>query len=154
MSAKKIGVLIEKHFDETEFTVFNSYFPCKGYEVEYLSYLWGAESLTFDGNDFKAQVEVRKCISKLGAEQLAEYAGNHAEAAAVYADAAERWRAFGNVPEEAYAHLGHGRCLAAIGDAAAAEPFLRARDLFQSLGYRPALAETEALLADATPAAS
>ena len=47
--------------------------------------------------------------------QLAEAAGDHAEAAALYAEAAERWREFGNVPERAYALLGQGRCLAALG---------------------------------------
>ena len=35
----KIGVLIEEHFDATEFRRFNEYFPAQGYEVEYLSHL-------------------------------------------------------------------------------------------------------------------
>ena len=35
----------------------------------------------------------------------------------LYAEAAERWREFGNVPERAYALLGQGRCLAALGRA-------------------------------------
>jgi len=38
--------------------------------------------------------------------QLTEVAGEHAEAAKLYAAAAERWRDFGNVPERAYALLG------------------------------------------------
>ena len=37
-----------------------------------------------------------------------------AEAAGLYAGAAERWREFGNVPERAYALLGQGRSLAAL----------------------------------------
>ena len=78
--------------------------------------------------------------------QLAEAAGDHAEAAALYAEAAERWREFGNVPERAYALLGQGRCLAALGQPEAQEPLREARELFASMGYRPALAETEALL--------
>ena len=48
--------------------------------------------------------------------QLAEAAGDHAEAVTLYAEAAERWRKFGNVPEHAYALLGQGRCLAALGE--------------------------------------
>lgn len=73
--AKKIGILIEKHFDETEFVVFNSFFPYKGYDVEYLSYLWGTESLSFEGNDQTQTVTVRSCISQISAERLREYAG-------------------------------------------------------------------------------
>jgi class 3 adenylate cyclase/tetratricopeptide (TPR) repeat protein len=78
--------------------------------------------------------------------QLAEAAGNHADAASLYAEAAERWRGFGNVPERAYALLGQGRCLAALGRPEAEEPVREARGLFAAMGYKPALAETEALL--------
>ena len=48
---------------------------------------------------------------------LSESAGEHADAAASYAEAAERWREFGDVPERAYALLGQGRCLRALGEA-------------------------------------
>jgi class 3 adenylate cyclase/tetratricopeptide (TPR) repeat protein len=78
--------------------------------------------------------------------QLAEAGGNHSEAASLYADAAQRWHQFGNVPERAYALLGQGRCLHSLGDPAAKQPLLEARELFASMGYTPALAETEALL--------
>jgi tetratricopeptide (TPR) repeat protein len=86
--------------------------------------------------------------------QLAEAAGNHQEAASLYSEAAEQWRDFGNVPECAYAALGQGRCLRAIGDPAAEHPLTEARDLFASMGYKPALAETEALLQQAQAAAT
>ena len=46
---------------------------------------------------------------------LAEAGGETAEAAPLYAEAAERWLAYGSVVEQAYALLGHGRC----GDARA-----------------------------------
>jgi class 3 adenylate cyclase/tetratricopeptide (TPR) repeat protein len=78
--------------------------------------------------------------------QLAEAAGDHGEASRLYADAADRWRQFGNVPERAYALLGQGRCLSALGDPAAEQPLAEARELFASRGYAPALAETDALL--------
>ena len=82
--------------------------------------------------------------------QLAEAAGEHVDAARGYRDAADGWEAFGTIPEHAYARLGEGRSLAALGDTAAEAPLHRARELFTTLGYAPALAETAALLA-ATP---
>jgi hypothetical protein len=85
--------------------------------------------------------------------QLAEADGEHAEAVALYAAAAERWGRFGNVPERAYALLGHGRCLNAIGDSEAEGPLQVARELFESMGYEPALAETDELLAGSDTAA-
>ena len=85
--------------------------------------------------------------------QLAEAAGDSA-AAELYTEAAERWREFGNVPERAYALLGLGRCLAALGQPGAEEPLREAKELFTSMGYKPALAETVALLAESAAAAS
>jgi hypothetical protein len=85
--------------------------------------------------------------------QLAEHAGDHAEAAKLYAEAAARWQEFGNVPERAYALLGQGRCLRNLGRADADEPLREARELFAAIGYAPALAETDALL-EQTPAAA
>jgi hypothetical protein len=85
--------------------------------------------------------------------QLAEAHGQVADAADFYRDAAERWRGFGNVPERAYALLGQGRCLAALGDPEAEAPLREARELFASIGYRPALEETEALLGESEAAA-
>ena len=35
----EIGVLIEDHYDPTEFEKFNEYFPQQGYEVEYITHL-------------------------------------------------------------------------------------------------------------------
>jgi class 3 adenylate cyclase/tetratricopeptide (TPR) repeat protein len=77
--------------------------------------------------------------------QLAEASGTHAEAAALYAEACDRWRGFGEVPERAYALLGHGRCLVRLAPAEAEQPLREAREIFSGLGYRPALAQTETL---------
>lgn len=77
---------------------------------------------------------------------LAEVAGELTEAAALHAEAAGRWQEFGNVPERAYALLGQGRCFLALGRPGAEEPLEPAKELFSSMGYRPALGETEALL--------
>jgi hypothetical protein len=81
--------------------------------------------------------------------QLAEHAGEHADAASLYAEAAARWREFGNVPETAYALLGEGRCLLALARPEAQPPLHEARDLFAAIGYTPALRDTESLLEQA-----
>ena len=75
--------------------------------------------------------------------QLAEAAGDHAEAAAQYAEAAERWREFRRVPELAYALLGLARCLPQPSDDGAEGALSEARELFSSLGYGPAMAQTD-----------
>jgi putative intracellular protease/amidase len=53
----KIGVVIEEHFDPTEYRKFNEYFPTRGYEVEYISHLWGQPSLHFGSNPENNKVE-------------------------------------------------------------------------------------------------
>jgi putative intracellular protease/amidase len=60
---KRIGVLIESHYDETEFALFNEYFTAPEYDLEYLSYLWGQDSLTFEGNDHTSTVAVTRCVT-------------------------------------------------------------------------------------------
>jgi class 3 adenylate cyclase/tetratricopeptide (TPR) repeat protein len=77
---------------------------------------------------------------------LAEADGYTAEAAVLFADSAARWAQFGNVPEHAFALLGQGRCLRALGDPGAADVLTEAERLFASLRYEPALAEARALL--------
>jgi class 3 adenylate cyclase len=86
--------------------------------------------------------------------QLAEHAGKEAEAADLYAEAAARWKEFGNLPERAHALFGQGRCVVALGRPGGEQPLAEARDLFASMGYTPALAQTEALLDRPAAAAS
>jgi protease I len=72
MGKGKIGILIESHYDETEFHKFNEIFPQNGYEVEYISYLWNQPSITFKGNDFSSEVTVSRCLTKV---RPADYKG-------------------------------------------------------------------------------
>jgi putative intracellular protease/amidase len=71
-SNSKILVLVEEHFDETEYNVFNEFYPANNYEVHYASYLWGNASLTFEGNDKSAKVTVEHCVSEV---KLEDYKG-------------------------------------------------------------------------------
>lgn len=68
----KIAVLVEAHFDETEYRRFADYFPPRGYAVEYVSHLWGQPSLTFDGNDMKEKVTVSVEVNNVSPS---DYAG-------------------------------------------------------------------------------
>ena len=56
-SKGKIAVLIEDHFDQTEFRMFNEFFPKHGYEVEYVTHLWGNPELRFGGNPDDGRIE-------------------------------------------------------------------------------------------------
>jgi class 3 adenylate cyclase/tetratricopeptide (TPR) repeat protein len=81
---------------------------------------------------------------------LAEVAGDHPAAAVAYAEAATRWRQFGDVAELAYALLGQGRCLVALGTLGSDSPLSEARELFAAMGYAPDVNETDSLLRQAT----
>lgn len=72
MSNSKILVLIEEHYDETEFNVFNAFFPANNIAIEYASYLWGNEAIEFEGNDKTSKVKVELCVSKIN---LTDYKG-------------------------------------------------------------------------------
>ncbi|MCI4626964.1 MAG: DJ-1/PfpI family protein [Candidatus Magnetoovum sp. WYHC-5] len=65
MSKGKICCLTESHFDETEFRVFNEFWPKNDYEFEYLSYLWNQPSITFKGNDYTSDCTVTQCVTKV-----------------------------------------------------------------------------------------
>lgn len=72
MTASKVLVLIEEHYDETEFNVFNTFFPANGVEVDYASFLWGNPSLDFEGNDKTSKVKVELCVTQVN---LDDYKG-------------------------------------------------------------------------------
>jgi tetratricopeptide (TPR) repeat protein len=77
---------------------------------------------------------------------VAEAQGETEGAAGLFAEAAKRWEGMGVVPERAFANLGEGRCLLAMGRSAQAyRPLRQAREVFAGLGAKPALAETDAL---------
>lgn len=72
----KIGVLIEEHFDMTEFRLFNESFPKHGYQVVYLSHLWGNPSLTFGSNPDAGWVEEHVLVeTEITAADPADYKG-------------------------------------------------------------------------------
>ncbi len=101
-------------------------------------------------SDLEPGVPLLDHVRATGLALLAEHGGDHEAAAAGFADAAVRWHDFGVPYEEGHALLGQGRCLVALGRAPeAAAPLAAAREIFARLGAKPALAETDALLAQA-----
>ncbi len=96
-----------------------------------------------------------RCVRRYAEAMVAESSGELQAAAGGFADAAARWHGFSMPYEEAQALLGQGRCLVALGRAPEAAPVLEAaREISARLGARPALAETEALLAGGHSAGS
>jgi class 3 adenylate cyclase len=86
---------------------------------------------------------------------LAEHHGHHGEAAALFADAAQRWEQFEMPWEQAQALLGQGRCLFALGQPNdASQPLRTAREILASLGAKPSLADANRLLAQTTTASA
>lgn len=72
----KIGVLIEEHFDATEYRRFNDLLPARGYEVEYLSHLWGNDALRFGSNPDSDAVEEHVVVTtEVSAVDPAAYKG-------------------------------------------------------------------------------
>jgi putative intracellular protease/amidase len=59
----KIGVLIEDHFDPFEYRDFNRFFPEHGYELVYLTHLWGQPALHFGSNPENHVVTERVTVS-------------------------------------------------------------------------------------------
>lgn len=75
-SKGKIAVLIEEHFDQTEYRFFNDYFPKQGYEVEYISHLWGNPELTFGSNPDNGYVEEHVTVTiEVNQVNPSDYAG-------------------------------------------------------------------------------
>jgi len=72
----KIAVLIEEHFDQTEYRKFNEFFPKHGYEVEYVSHLWGQPELHFGSNPEEDRVQDHVTVSvEINDVKPADYKG-------------------------------------------------------------------------------
>ena len=79
---------------------------------------------------------------------LAEAVGDLPAARSGFASAAEAFARFGNVPEQAHALAGLGRCLLALGETEEGIARLReARGIWERLRATPRIAEIDALLA-------
>ena len=74
MSAKKIGVLIESDFYENEIFYYQHRFQEDGVELQFLSRLWGKDSLSFSGHEFRAPLTCTESFEGLSDEALRSFA--------------------------------------------------------------------------------
>lgn len=80
---------------------------------------------------------------------LAEARGEFRQAAALYAEAAHGWQAYGHVLEHGQAMLGLGRCHLTLVEPGTEQCLTEARRLFTRLQATPLLAETDRWLGQA-----
>ncbi|MGW0807713.1 DJ-1/PfpI family protein [Nonomuraea sp. NPDC002799] len=61
----RIGILMESDFFEPEIFYYQWRFAEEGYEVDFLTRLWGQDELTFTGHEYRAPFTVRHSLEDL-----------------------------------------------------------------------------------------
>lgn len=70
----KIGILIESDYYENEIFYYQLRFKEAGYEVHFLSRLWGNDGITFQGHEFRAPFYCNESFENIDDNALNEYA--------------------------------------------------------------------------------
>ncbi|MEE3447097.1 MAG: DJ-1/PfpI family protein [Bacteroidales bacterium] len=70
----KIGILIESDYYENEIFYYQFRFREAGFEPHFLSRLWGNDSITFQGHEFRAPFYCNESFEALTDKDLDEYA--------------------------------------------------------------------------------
>ncbi len=71
--SKKIGILIESDFYEKEIFYYEHRFAEEGYDVHWLSRLWGQPGLTFTGHEYKVPFHCGESFEGMSDEELRSY---------------------------------------------------------------------------------
>src|SRR5580658_9074133 len=74
LQGKKIAVLIESDFYETEIFYYQHRFREDGMDLHFLTRLWGQPSLTFKGHEWKVPFECHESFEGMSDEVLRSYA--------------------------------------------------------------------------------
>ncbi|MFJ7778423.1 DJ-1/PfpI family protein [Streptomyces yangpuensis] len=74
LSGTRIAVLVESDFYEPEIFYYRNRFAEEGAEVDFLTRLWGNDSLTFTGHEYRAPFTVNRSLEGLSDEELRRYA--------------------------------------------------------------------------------
>jgi protease I len=70
---KKIGILIESDFYENEIFYYQFRFQEEGFEVHFLSRLWGQENIEFHGHEFKAPFRCSESFEHLTDDEIQSF---------------------------------------------------------------------------------
>ena len=70
---KKVGILFESDFYENEIFYYQHRFPEDDIQLNFLSRLWGNESLTFKGHEYHVPMECRGSFENMSDEELNSY---------------------------------------------------------------------------------
>lgn len=73
LTGKKIGVLIENDYYEKEIFYYEHRFPEEGVELHFLTRLWGQNSLTFKGHEWKVPFECHESFEEMDDETLRSF---------------------------------------------------------------------------------
>ncbi|MFW6306447.1 MAG: DJ-1/PfpI family protein [Bacillota bacterium] len=71
--ANKIGILLENRFIDQEIIYYENYFREEGFEVEFLTRLWGQPELTFQGLELQLNKTVQKSFENISEEELDDF---------------------------------------------------------------------------------
>lgn len=72
LAGRRIGVLIESDYIEPEISYYRMRFAEEGAEVVFLTRLWGNESLTFTGHEYRAPLTVTGDLERLDFAELSK----------------------------------------------------------------------------------
>lgn len=70
---KKIGILLENRFIDQEIIYYKNRFPEEGFQVEFLTRLWGQPELNFSGLELEMKQNVNKSFTEITEEDFKEY---------------------------------------------------------------------------------
>jgi protease I len=73
LTGKKVGVLIESDFYEDEILYYKHRFPEEEIELHFLTRLWGQESITFLGHEYRAPLHCNESFETIDDAELETY---------------------------------------------------------------------------------
>ncbi|MCE5199225.1 MAG: DJ-1/PfpI family protein [Armatimonadota bacterium] len=73
LQGRKIGILIESDYYEPEIWYYQHRFAEEGIEVTFLTRLWGQQSITFTGHEFRAPLTCNASFEDMSDEELRSY---------------------------------------------------------------------------------
>lgn len=73
LTGAKVAVLVESDFFEPEIHYYQRRFAEEGAEVHFLTRLWGQDSITFSGHEWRAPFAAHESVEGISDEQLRSY---------------------------------------------------------------------------------